>query len=290
MTPSTIDPPREAFWDVPLARAAWVFFDLEMTGLDPARDAICELAAIRVEGGAEVARLTSLVRAPSVGASGAVHGITDEALEGAPELAALAPAWRALLDGAIAVGHRVAFDLAFLHAAQARGALDAPAHALDTHALAQRCLHASSYGLRGLCAELGLAAPSHRAEPDAEACRALFGVVTERLRAATPRHLWQAQQKLRPPAIRDDVRAAIALAHERRSVVRFAYRVPGRAPIEDVLEPWAIAWPRVEGRVRGKAVTRVLRGDRFLWAEALEVRFEPPARFVSALSASEAAS
>jgi DNA polymerase-3 subunit epsilon len=74
-----------------------VFFDLETTGTDPARDRIVEIAALRVEpdGNRETKRrLINPERAIPAGAT-AVHGITDADVRDAPTFRKVA---RSLLD------------------------------------------------------------------------------------------------------------------------------------------------------------------------------------------------
>ena len=269
-------------WDLPLDRAPIVWLDLEMTGTDPEVDRVCELAAIRVEGGRESALISLVGSDAAVGDSERIHGIGDDALAGAPNLEALGGPLATILEGAVVVGHNVSFDLAFLAAAVARGELaSSPRHALDTRALARRAWHRGGYGLAVLAAELGLPAPTHRAEADARAAGALLAELVRALRPTTARHLWEAQQIAGGPRLREDVACALRAAFEARRTVRVSYRVPGRAAFEDELEVWTLAPPRVEGRLRGRGVTRVLRGDRLLWAEPTDAPYGVPEGFVS---------
>lgn len=275
--PDLPEPPAGSPWDAPFAEAPRLLLDLETTGTDPADAFVCELAAIRLEGGRETGRCVTLVRPPGpVGDSASVHGITDAQLAEAPPLAACAERLERLLAGAVVVGHRVGFDLAFLDAAHRRGELPAPpVNALDTRALARRAWHRGGYGLAALSAEHGLPAPVHRAEADARASGALLEVLAKDLRVETPRQLWQAQRSGKPIRFRDDVARTLATAEGERRVARVAYRVPGRHPFVDELEVWTLIPPRVEGRLRGRGV-RTLRGDRLLWAELTDARYTVP--------------
>lgn len=277
----TDEEPRGELWDAPLGEVPLLWLDLEMTGTDPDTDHICEVAGLRVEGGVETARWVGLVKPPCpVGDSERIHQISDEALEGAPPLSAVREPLAALFSGAIVVGHTIGFDLKFLAAAAARGWIDPPpAHALDTRLLARRAWHRPSYGLRALTSELSLPQPTHRAEPDAVAAGKLLEVVAAELKAKTPRQLWQAQRRGDPIRFREDVEAVLRRAREERRAVRVAYRVPGRDPFVDVLEPWAIEGPRVEGRLHARDVRKILRGDRLLWAEPTEHAFSIPEGF-----------
>lgn len=271
-----LEEPVGAPWDAPFGAAPRVLLDLETTGIDPDRAFVCELAAIRFEGGRESDRLITLVRPPEpVGESVNVHGITDAQLAGAPPLSSCAEPLARLLRGACIVGHRVGFDLSFLQAAARRGEVPAPPrHALDTRAIARRAWHRGSYGLAALCAERGLPGPTHRAEADARAAGALLEVLAEELRIKTPRHLWQSQRR-RPIRFRTDVEEVLAAAVRERRTVRVSYRVPGRDPFEDELEVWVLVPPRVEGWLRERG-RRTLRGDRLLWAEVTESSYTVP--------------
>ncbi|AKF08692.1 DNA polymerase III epsilon subunit [Sandaracinus amylolyticus] len=256
---------------------ALAFLDLEMTGCDPANDRICEVAIHRVVGGEVVDRVVSLIDpGVSVGASVEVHGITDAMLAGAPLLEALSARIGEVLEGAVVIGHAIAFDLAFLRAAVARGELAwAPEVAIDTRGLAQRALRVGSASLAALAQDLALPRPTHRAEPDVLATRALFDAICEVLRPETARHLLLAQDVGGRATLRGDVEATLRDAHAQGRAVRVCYRVPGRRAIEDLFDVWALEPPRVEGWLHDKQVQRALRGDRLLWVEATD---EPVAR------------
>lgn len=269
-------------WDRPLERAPLVWLDLETTGTDPDVDRVCELAAIRLEGDGETCLVSLVASGAPVGDSERIHGIGDAALTGAPTLDSLRAPLAAILEDAVVVGHNIDFDLAFLAASVARGELDgSPSHALDTRALARRAWHRGGYGLASLAKELGLPAPTHRAEPDARAAGALLRELVRFLRPSSARDLWEAQQIGDGPRLRGDVARALRGAFEAQRTVRVGYRVPGREAFEDELEVWTLAPPRVEGRLRERGVTRVLRGDRLLWAEPTEAAYRVPEGFVS---------
>lgn len=269
-------------WDRALETVPLAFLDLEMTGIDPERDRICEIAVHRVEHGRVVAQLATLVDpGVAVGASAAVHRIDDAMLQGAPALASIAGELERILEGAIVVGHAISFDLAFLRAAVARGELrSAPELALDTRGLAQRTLRTGSASLAALAEDLSLPAPRHRAEADVVATRALFERIVSELRPATARHLVIAQQVDGPAALRDDIEHVIRDGFARERAIRICYRVPGKDPFVDLFDPWALEPPRVEGWMHGKEIQRALRGDRILWAEPTDepfARARPPA-------------
>jgi len=104
-----------------LADLPAVALDTETTGLDPLRDRIVSLGAVRLEG-AELLRdqvLDLLInpgrRIPAV--STAVHGISDKMVLDAPAYAEVAPQIMAALTGVALIGHHTVFDLAVLRCA-----------------------------------------------------------------------------------------------------------------------------------------------------------------------------
>lgn len=174
----------EALPSIPLEEAPLVFLDLEMTGLDPEHDRICEVCAIRCCGRREEEQLESLVnphRAQGVGQK--IHGIQEAELEQAPPFAQIAsPLWR-LLDGAVIVAHGTLLDEKFLSSELGRVSLQLPAlGVLDTLQLAKRCFAARTYRLGYLSQKLGLSHPKqHRAGDDARATKQLFWKAVELL-------------------------------------------------------------------------------------------------------------
>ena len=277
--------PDGALWDRPWSEVEHVVLDLETTGVDAQASRICEIAWERRDArGRVIDRFESLVRGEAlVGASEAVHGLSDAALADAPALETVRARLEAALAGAILVGHRIAYDQSFLHAASARGELaPPPVHALDTKKLAMRCTHGVPTSLRGLAETLSLPMPCHRAGPDVRATAALFDRLLEVLRPTTARDLWIAQSIEGRAQMRDDVREVIARAIALSRVVRVTYRVPGKPAMEDELEPWALVGPHVEGQLAKKG-RKVLRGDRILRAELGERSFTPPVRWASGL-------
>ena len=172
-----------------------VVFDLETTGLDEARDEIVEVAAMRLTGGKRSAAYVALVR-PSipVGESEAIHGLSDAQLEreGRPAEEAIGRLLTAT-EGALLVGHNVAFDLRMLAAQAARlGLTFAPTASFDTWDLARRFHDQEPYTLEALAVGLRLPhRPSHRATDDVATTVDLLGWCAERARrgAATRRTL-----------------------------------------------------------------------------------------------------
>jgi len=92
--------------------------DTELTGLDPRRDDIVSLGAVRMEGGRILVggAWNTLVkpRAELGGASVLVHRITPGRLEKAPPFDDVLPAFRAWTEGTVLAGHCINVDLGFL--------------------------------------------------------------------------------------------------------------------------------------------------------------------------------
>ena len=151
-----------------------VALDLETTGLEPDRDAIIEIGAVKFKGGRVEAEFSSLVNpnrklTPFITR---LTGITDSMLVNAPRLPALLPKLEAFVGDAPVVGHNVQFDLGFV---RARGILRYN-DALDTYDLASVLLpSAGRYNLGALGKTLGITLPAtHRALDDSRVTVAVY--------------------------------------------------------------------------------------------------------------------
>ena len=157
----------------------YVAIDLETTGLNPERDAILEVGAVRFRGEEVLDTWTSLVnprrRVPYPIQQ--LTGITQEEANGAPSLSSVLDSLRHFVGPAPLVGHSVGFDLAFL---KRQGLFDGNP-ALDTFELATILLpHVTRYSLQRLATELGISAPTqHRALADAETTSKLLESLRE---------------------------------------------------------------------------------------------------------------
>jgi DNA polymerase III subunit epsilon len=120
-----------------LDRLAYTVFDTETTGFAPDDgDEIVSIGAVRIVGG-RLLRTETFERLVDPGRSiprtaTAVHGITRELVRDAPSLDEVLPAFAAFAAGTVLVGHNVAFDMAFLAAAQRRTGTVLTAPLLDT--------------------------------------------------------------------------------------------------------------------------------------------------------------
>ena len=161
-----------------LRRRGFIAIDLETTGLDPRRDRIVALAALKFieeESWPELVTLVNPGRSIPV-SSTRIHGIDDAMVTGAPDEASAVERLDAITAEQVIVGHGVAFDIAVL--ARVRGAASArPVRAV----LCTQRLAASLYpgwpdcSLEAVSGRLGLAVERrHTADGDAQAAGRLL--------------------------------------------------------------------------------------------------------------------
>ncbi len=155
---------------------AWVFLDLETTGLRSDRDKIMEIGLVRYSAEGERRTWQQLVN-PAVTLDPFISrltGISGEMLAEAPALSTIKDEARELLDDAIIIAHSAAFDVGFLE--QQLGIKPEQIHVIDTIEMA-KVLYPGlrSYSLRSLARNFQLTAlPGHRALEDALALEQLF--------------------------------------------------------------------------------------------------------------------
>jgi DNA polymerase III subunit epsilon len=176
---------------IPLA-----IIDFETTGTNPAEDRIIEVGIVGFDGGSVTFREGLLVQPgiPIPDGSRAVHGITDEELEGAPSFAEALPRIAALLEGRLPVAYNAAFDRSFLHAEVERNlhalpagkrppAMDPAVSWVDPLVWAREALkEMKSRKLVDVCAHFGIALEqAHRAAGDAEAAGHVLFALAEKV-------------------------------------------------------------------------------------------------------------
>jgi DNA polymerase III epsilon subunit family exonuclease len=158
-----------------LDEAAFVVFDLETTGLSAARDRICELGAVRVQGLELVDSFQSLAN-PGVALPEPIArltGLRERELREAPAVSTVVRRFLAFAGDDLLVAHNARFDQRFLEqqllSLHGRRLSEPP---LCTAALARRVLEGRRrrVGLASLADFFGVGTqPCHRALPDAEA-------------------------------------------------------------------------------------------------------------------------
>jgi DNA polymerase III epsilon subunit family exonuclease len=168
--------------------ASFLALDFETTGLDPRKERVVEIGAIRFSAKGEHGSLASLVR-PGISIPMdviAIHGISDSDVAHSPGFAEICGLLMALADGACIVAHNAPFDVAFLKAELERAGLPAPRNqVLDTRMLAKAAFPGlPSYRLVDLAARFRIdTGRSHRALDDAKTCMGLMLLCADRLKA-----------------------------------------------------------------------------------------------------------
>lgn len=156
--------------------------DFETSGLDPARDRVIELAAIRCYGGEIVSQFNTLIRfdgelAPKVTE---LTGITSaDLVNGMDEDTAFRILNRVIGDSII-VAHNAMFDLGFLHHTLLRLANRSFSNSfLDTLTIS-RDRHLYPHNLKGMCDRYGIELEgAHRSLNDVYACWKLLETMNE---------------------------------------------------------------------------------------------------------------
>jgi DNA polymerase III subunit epsilon len=165
--------------DVSLRETTFVVVDLETTGGRASgdnHDAITEIGAVKVRGGAVLGELATLVDPgrsipPQIVA---LTGITTAMVCDAPRIESVLPAFLEFARGAVLVAHNAGFDIGFLRAAAERAQITWPRPpVLCTVKLARRVLtrdEAPSVRLAALARLFNASTtPTHRALDDARA-------------------------------------------------------------------------------------------------------------------------
>ncbi|RAH97803.1 DNA polymerase III subunit epsilon [Acuticoccus sediminis] len=188
---------------IALSALPYVVFDTETTGLDPKRDSLVQIGAVRVLNGRmlEGEAFETLVNPcrPIPASATRVHGITAEMVASAPEPAPAVAAFHRFARAETLVAHNAPFDLAIL-ARHADGiAFDEPV--LDTVLLSAALFGAAeAHTLDAIAERLGVtidAAARHTAMGDAVATAQVLLHMIPMLEAAGIRTLGDAQAAMR---------------------------------------------------------------------------------------------
>ena len=157
-----------------------VALDIETTGLDPERDAVTEIAAVKFRDGETLDTWSTLVKpnCPLPLIIQQLTGITPDLLKDAPLISNVTDPLARFVQDHTVIGHSVRFDLAFLR----RHDVLMTNPTIDTFALATVLLpEATRYGLGALADLLSIKLEHHhRALADALATRDLFLALVDR--------------------------------------------------------------------------------------------------------------
>jgi len=154
----------KALSEAALNQLNFVIFDTETTGLNPAVDEICQIAAVRVVNGRMRAgeRFDMLVnpgrKIPQ--ASIEVHHVTNEMVADAPGVAEALTRFHRFADNAVLVAHNAPFDMAFLQRREAEIGRRFDQPILDTVLLSAILFGQSAeHTLDALCDRLAVTIP-----------------------------------------------------------------------------------------------------------------------------------
>ncbi|MCM1187157.1 MAG: 3'-5' exonuclease [Lachnoclostridium sp.] len=160
----------------------YVCVDLETTGLNPKRDKIIEIGAVKVVQGKKEEIYSSFVNPGRKLEERIVEltGIRDEDLAQAPDISEVLPKVIDFLGEFPLLGHSILFDYSFLKKAAVDRKLDFEKKGIDTLKIARKYLASlENRSLDYLCEYYGIPHQAHRALEDAEATCTLYGKLAE---------------------------------------------------------------------------------------------------------------
>lgn len=160
----------------------FVCIDLETTGLNPKRDRIIEIGAVKVRDGKIVETFEKLID-PKQQLEERVEvltGISSKELEGNPTIQQILPKLNDFLGEDVLLGHRVLFDYSFLKRAFTNEKISFERKGIDTLKLARQFVtECESKKLESLCIHYGIKHQAHRALGDALATVELYQKLIE---------------------------------------------------------------------------------------------------------------
>ena len=160
----------------------FICIDLETTGLNPKRDRIIEIGAVKVRNGEIVETFQQLID-PKQQLEERVElltGISSKELEGKPAIQEVLPAIKEFLGEDVLLGHRVLFDYSFLKRAFTNEKISFERKGIDTLKLARQfVVDCESKKLESLCKHYGITHQAHRALGDVLATVELYRKLIE---------------------------------------------------------------------------------------------------------------
>ncbi len=156
----------------------YIVFDIETTGLDPKKDAITEIGAVKIMDGKIVDTLSKLVN-PNREISMQITeltGITNDMVKDAPGIDEILPKFLEFCGANLVIAHNAKFDVSFISAAAARLGLAFENGIFDTVSLSKEIFpNEKKHNLEVLCERLGISLENHhRALDDAQATAEAF--------------------------------------------------------------------------------------------------------------------
>lgn len=160
----------------------FICIDLETTGLNPKKDRIIEVGAVKVRNG-EIAETFQQLIDPKQQLEERVEiltGISSKELEGQPTIQEILPALKEFLGEDVLLGHRVLFDYSFLKRTFTNEKISFERKGIDTLKLARQFVtECESKKLESLCKHYGITHQAHRALGDAMATVELYQKLVE---------------------------------------------------------------------------------------------------------------
>lgn len=165
---------------------SYVAIDLETTGLDPKRDRVIEIGAVKVIEGRIVEKLSCFVnpRMAITEYTKELTGITDEMVSEAPDMDTLIESVVAFCSELPILGHHIIFDYSFLKRAAVNKGLEFEKNGIDTLAICRKYMpEEEKKNLMSACTYFGISMDaSHRAVPDAQAAHYLYQALKKRVK------------------------------------------------------------------------------------------------------------
>ena len=160
----------------------FICIDLETTGLNPKRDRIIEIGAVKVRDGKIVETFQQLID-PKQQLEERVEiltGISSKELEGKPTIQDILPELKEFLGEDVLLGHRVLFDYSFLKRTFTNEKISFERKGIDTLKLARQFVtDCESKKLESLCQYYDIKLQAHRALNDAQATVELYQKLVE---------------------------------------------------------------------------------------------------------------
>lgn len=212
-----------------------VFFDIETTGLDPTRDQIIEIGAVRIKNGVRLAEFDMLAKASGPLSPEIVRltHITDEMLErDGKDLSDVLEAFAAFAGNSRMIGHNaVEFDMRFIQAAMKKHLGKTLANPVeDTLKLSRVMLkRISDHKLATVAEHLGIypdKSKLHRSVADSDLCAEVY----RRLVLQRSNRLMEAVQELLPLAAIGTIADIMPLQGENRIIVKAGLKYLTQAP------------------------------------------------------------
>lgn len=156
----------------------YIAVDLETTGLDPKRDKIIEIGAIRIENGIEMAQYHTMVnpRRQLQEHTTGLTGIAGEMVENAPDIGDIIGEVLDFCGELPLLGHNILFDYSFLKRAAVNCGMKFEREGIDTLKLCRQFMpEEERKNLASACAFYGIEQESaHRALGDAMDAHRLY--------------------------------------------------------------------------------------------------------------------